>query len=65
MFKAYNFFRTLHRDAAIDSMKNVLALLGAGTILADFSTMKYWLMVPALVFAFVLWFADYVRHEGL
>jgi hypothetical protein len=46
-------------------MKNVLALLGAGTIFADFSTMKYWFMLPALVFAFVLWFADYVRHEGL
>ena len=65
MHKAYNFLRTLHRDAAIDSMKNVLALLGAGTILADFSTMKYWFILPAIGLTFLLWFADYVRHEGL
>jgi hypothetical protein len=56
------FFRTLHREAALDSLRNVLALIGAGTILADFSTMRYWFIVPGSALLFLIWFADYRRH---
>jgi hypothetical protein len=52
----------LHRDAALDSLRNVLAVVGAATILADFGTIKAWLVLPMLAFAFVIWFLDYERH---
>jgi hypothetical protein len=54
--------KSLHRDAALDSLRNVLAVVGAATILADFDTIKGWLIVPMLAFAFLIWFLDYERH---
>ena len=52
----------LHRDAALDSLRNVLAVVGAATILADFATIKVWLILPMLAVAFLIWFLDYERH---
>jgi hypothetical protein len=52
----------LHREAALDSLRNVLAVVGGATILADFGTIKAWLLLPMLVFAFLIWFLDYERH---
>jgi len=52
----------LHRDAALDSLRNVLAVVGAATILADFATIKAWLILPMLAVAFLIWFLDYERH---
>ena len=52
----------LHRDAALDSLRNVLAVVGGATILADFTTIKFWLILPMLVLAFLIWFLDYERH---
>jgi hypothetical protein len=52
----------LHRDAALDSLRNVLAIVGGATILADFTTIKAWLIVPMLGVAFLIWFLDYERH---
>lgn len=52
----------LHREAALDSVRNVLAVVGAATVLADFTTIKIWLIVPMLVFAFLIWYLDYERH---
>jgi hypothetical protein len=52
----------LHREAALDSLCNVLAVVGAATILADFATIKVWLILPMLAIAFVIWFLDYERH---
>lgn len=52
----------LHRDAAVDSLRNVLAVVGAATILADFATIKAWLILPMLAVAFLIWFLDYERH---
>lgn len=52
----------LHREAALDSLRNVLAVVGGATILADFTTMKAWLIAPMLVVAFVIWRLDYERH---
>ena len=54
--------KSLHRDAALDSLRNVLAVVGAATILADFDTIKVWLILPMLAFAFLIWFLDYERH---
>ena len=41
----------LHREAALDSLRNVLAVVGAATILADFATIKVWLILPMLAIA--------------
>jgi hypothetical protein len=54
--------RNLHREAALDSLRNVLAVVGGATILADFATIKVWLILPMLFFAFLIWFLDYERH---
>jgi hypothetical protein len=52
----------LHREAALDSLRNVLAVVGGATILADFATIKLWLMAPMFAVAFLIWFLDYERH---
>jgi hypothetical protein len=52
----------LHRDAALDSLRNVLAVVGGATILADFTTIKVWLILPMLGLAFLIWLLDYERH---
>jgi hypothetical protein len=36
--------------------------LAGATILADFGTIKAWLLLPMLMVAFVIWFLDYERH---
>jgi hypothetical protein len=54
--------KSLHRDAALDSVRNVLAVVGGATILADFATIKVWLILPMLAVAFLIWFLDYERH---
>jgi hypothetical protein len=52
----------LHREAALDSLRNVLAVVGGATVLADFGTVKIWLVVPMLAIAFLIWLLDYERH---
>lgn len=54
--------RSLDRSAAIDSLRNVLAVLGAGTILADFGTMRVWMLAPCTLVLVAVWYADYLRH---
>jgi len=58
----FGWMKNLHREAALDSLRNVLAVVGGATILADFSTIKIWLILPMLVVAFLIWFLDYERH---
>ena len=63
MFKGgIGWVKGLHREAALDSLRNVLVVVGGATILADFSTIKMWLVVPMLLVAFVIWLLDYERH---
>ena len=57
------FFSTLNREASLDSLRNVLAVLGLGTVLGDFATMRYWMIIPCIFIAFLVWLADYHRHE--
>jgi hypothetical protein len=60
--RAFLAWRKLDRAAAIDSAKNVFAVLGVGSVLADFSTMRLWLLVPGAVLLVGAWYADYLRH---
>jgi hypothetical protein len=57
------FFRTLNREAALDSLRNVLSVVGLGTVLGDFATMRYWMVIPCAVVAFLVWMVDYHRHD--
>jgi hypothetical protein len=54
--------QSLDREAAIDSSRNVLAVIGGATILGDFGTMRVWLMLPMAAVFGLLWYADYIRH---
>ena len=56
------FFRTLHQEAALDSLTHVLAIIGFGTVIGDFMTMRYWMFGPALALFFIVWRIDYWRH---
>jgi hypothetical protein len=55
--------RSLDRDAAIDSARNVLMVIGLGVLIGDFATMKAWFTVPAFAILAVVWYADYLRHD--
>jgi 4-amino-4-deoxy-L-arabinose transferase-like glycosyltransferase len=58
------FFRSLDREAALDSTKNVLAILGVGTVIGDFaSKMPLYFMLPALIILLGVWYMDYLRHD--
>jgi hypothetical protein len=54
--------KEVDRAAAIDSARNVFAVLGIGTVLADFATMRPWFLVPGAVLLVGVWYADYLRH---
>jgi hypothetical protein len=60
--RAFLAWRKLDRAAAIDSAKNVFAVLGVGSVLADFATMRPWLLVPGAFLLVGVWYADYLRH---
>jgi hypothetical protein len=59
---SFAWIKGLHREAALDSIRNVLAIVGGATILADFTTIKAWLIVPMILFAILIWYLDYERH---
>lgn len=64
MKRILNFLRTIHREAALDSVKNVLAVLGVGTVIGDFaSKMPIYFMVPAFIILVGVWYLDYIRHD--
>jgi hypothetical protein len=54
--------KQVDRAAAIDSARNVFAVLGIGTVLADFATMRPWFYVPGALLLAGVWYADYLRH---
>jgi hypothetical protein len=61
------FFNALkyNRAAVIESGKLLFAIIGLGTILADFSTMRYWFILPGLCIFFAVWFAIYTQMEDV
>lgn len=54
-----------NRPALFESGKLIFAIIGVGTVLADFSTMRYWFLVPGCALFFGLWFAVYSQMEGV
>jgi hypothetical protein len=54
--------KTLNRDAAVDSARNVFAVLGVGAALAYMGTMPPYLVPVALVLIAGVWYVDYLRH---
>ena len=64
MNRIIKFVTTLNREASIDSARNVLAIIGVGSIIGDFaSKMPIYFMVPALAFLLGVWYMDYLRHD--
>ena len=53
----------LNREAALDSMRNILAVIGIGTLLGDFLTMRVFYILPAVALMLLVWYADYLRHD--
>ena len=52
----------LDREAALDSARNVFAVLGVGAALAYMGTMPPYLVPVALVLVAGVWYVDYLRH---
>jgi hypothetical protein len=63
LFDVGNNLRNFNKEAAIDSMRNVLAVLGLGVLIGDFATMHLLYVVPGAVLLFAVWYADYLRHD--
>lgn len=59
----WKFFSTLNREAAIDSLKNFMAVIGLSTIIGDFATMHLVYVLPFSLLALAIWYADYLRHD--
>ncbi len=57
------FLRTLNRQAALESLKDVLAVVGLATLLGDFTTMPAWFVAPGLTILVLVWYADYLRRD--
>ena len=60
-------FSTLkyNRAAFIESGKLVFAVIGLGTVLADFSTIRYWFILPGVLLFAGFWFGIYTQMEGV
>lgn len=63
LFDIRNNLRNLNREAAIDSMRNVLAVLGLGLLIGDFATMRLPYVIPGVALLIAVWYADYLRHD--
>jgi hypothetical protein len=55
--------RHFNKEAAIDSMRNVLAVLGLGVLIGDFATMHLPYVIPGAALLIAVWYADYLRHD--
>jgi len=63
VFNVRNNLRGLNKEAAIDSMRNVLAVLGLGLLIGDFATMHLEYVIPGAALLVAVWYADYLRHD--
>ncbi len=63
MIRLYQFFVKLRRDAALDSLRNLFAVLGLGTVIGDFATMRLYYVIPGVALMFAAWYSDYLRHD--
>jgi hypothetical protein len=63
LFNVRNNLRNLNKEAAVDSMRNVLAVLGLGLLIGDFATMRLPYVIPGVALLLAVWYADYLRHD--
>lgn len=56
------FFRSVNREAALDSWRNILAVIGFGTLAADVRGLPILYFVLSLAVLLGVWYADYMRH---
>jgi hypothetical protein len=63
LFDIRNNLRHLNIEAAIDSMRNVLAVLGLGLLIGDFATMRLPFVIPGIALLIAVWYADHLRHD--
>ncbi len=62
---AYIRFRlnTLNREAALDSVRNVLCVFGAAGVLGMLAVMRWFFVLPGFAFLVLVWYMDYLRHD--
>lgn len=63
VFNFRNNLRNLNKEAAVDSLRNVLAVLGLGVLIGDFATMHILYVIPGATLLLAVWYADYLRHD--
>jgi len=63
LFKFRTNLRNLNKEAALDSLRNVLAVLGLGVLIGDFATMHLLYVIPGAALLLAVWYADYLRHD--
>jgi len=54
--------KNFNREAALDSGKNVFAVLGVGSVLANLAVMSWPLAIIGGALVSAVWYADYLRH---
>jgi hypothetical protein len=63
LFNMRTGLQSFNKEAAIDSMRNVLAVLGLGVLIGDFATMHLPYVIPGAALFLAVWYADYLRHD--
>lgn len=63
LFEVRNNLHNMNREAAVDSLRNVLAVLGLGVLIGDFATMNPIYALPGALLLVAVWYADYLRHD--
>jgi hypothetical protein len=62
MKRLFEYLKSLNREAALDSAKNVLMTIGLGTVLADLATAKLFFGLFSVCAVLLVWSIDYWRH---
>jgi hypothetical protein len=62
MKRLFASLKSLNREAALDSAKNVLMAIGVGTVLGDLATAKLFFGCFSLFAVLLVWYVDYWRH---
>ena len=63
LFNVRDNLRNMNKEAAIDSLRKVLAVLGLGVLIGDFATMNPLYALPGALLLIAVWYADYLRHD--
>ena len=63
MRQAIELIKSVRCGALFESGKIVFSLIGLGTVLGDFMTMKLWLVGPMMIFFLGAWAGLYSQTE--